>query len=197
MWDHHPALAIDPAQVPREALAQGRLLVVDCHETAAATQAARYARAAGMPTIVDVEKVRPGIHELLREIDALIAAQGFPCELTGYEEPGRALQAMAREFQSPLACVTLGDEGSLAFCGGREIRTPAFAVDCVDTTGAGDAFRGGFAAGCLLDPDGDIEGVLAYANAVAALNCRALGARGGMPRREEVEQLLAARTPSV
>jgi sulfofructose kinase len=195
MWDRHPGLAIEPAVVPRADIEQGRLLIVDCQETAAAAQAARYARAAGIPTIVDVERVRPGIHELLREIDALIAAQGFPAELTGYEEPGRALEAMAREFDSPLVCVTLGEDGSLALCGGREIRTPAFDVDCVDTTGAGDAFRGGFAAGCLLDPDGDIEDVLAYANAVAALNCRALGARGGMPRRGEVEQLLMARGP--
>ena len=68
---------------------------------------------------------------------------------------------MAREFGAPLVCVTLGAEGSLARCGGREIRTPAFQVDCVDSTGAGDAFRGGFAAGCLRAPDGDIEDVLA------------------------------------
>jgi sugar/nucleoside kinase (ribokinase family) len=64
-------------------------------------------------------------------------------------------------------------------------------VDCVDSTGAGDAFRGGFAAGCLRTPNGDIEDVLRYANAVAALNCRALGARSAIPTLEEVETLLA------
>ena len=64
----------------------------------------------------------------------------------------------------------------------------------MDSTGAGDAFRGGFAAGCLLTPEGDIEDVLAYANAVAALNCRALGARGGIPTAGEVEQLLNVRS---
>jgi sugar/nucleoside kinase (ribokinase family) len=86
--------------------------------------------------------------------------------------------------------VTLGDEGSLARCGGREIRTRAFPVACVDTTGAGDAFRGGFAAGVLRAPDGDIEDALLYANAVAALNCRGLGARGGLPTPAEVDALL-------
>ena len=146
---------------------------------------------AGIPTIIDVERVRPGINELLQQIDAIIAAQAFPTELTGYEEPGRALEAMAREFAAPLVCVTLGAEGSLARAGGREVRTAAFQVDCVDRTGAGDAFRGGFAAGCLRAPDGDIEDVLRYANAVAALNCRALGARGAIPTLEEVETLLA------
>jgi sulfofructose kinase len=178
--------------VPADAVTSGRLLVVDCHETAAATQAARLARTAGIPTIIDVERVRPGINDLLQQIDAIIAAQAFPAELTGYDEPGRALEAMAREFAAPLVCVTLGAEGSLALTGGREVRTAAFQVDCVDSTGAGDAFRGGFAAGCLRTPNGDIADVLRYANAVAALNCRALGARSAIPTLEEVETLLAA-----
>ena len=72
----------------------------------------------------------------------------------------------------------------------REFRTPAFPVECIDTTGAGDAFRGGFAAACLRTPDGDIEDALAYANAVAALNCRALGARSGLPTADQVHELL-------
>ncbi len=170
------------------------MLIVDCHETAAAAQAARYAREAGVPTIVDVEKVRPGIGDLLQQIDVLITAQDFPSALTGYEDMGRALDAMTAEYPSArLVCATLGDEGSLARCNGREIRTPAFQIDCVDTTGAGDAFRGAFAAGCLLMPDAEVEDVLAYANAVAALNCRALGARGGLPTAGEVEQLLGVR----
>lgn len=192
LWDRHPDLAMEPARVPKAAVESARLLIVDCHETAAAATAAKYARDAGRVTILDVERVRPGIGELLQSIDAIIAAQSFPSELTGYDAPGRALEAMAREFNAPLVCVTLGEEGSLARCQGREIRTPAFAVDCVDTTGAGDTFRAGFAAGCLLMPDGDIQDVLAYANAVAALNCRGLGARGGMPHRDEVERLLGA-----
>lgn len=194
LWDRHPALNMEPASISRPAVESGRLLIVDCHETAAVTAAAQYAKGAGIPTIIDVERVRPGIGELLQLIDVIIAAQEFPGELTGYEDPGRALDAMAREFGAPIVCVTLGEEGSLALAGGREIRTPAFKVDCVDTTGAGDAFRGGFAAACLRDPQGNVDEALAYANAVAALNCRALGARGGMPTPREVEQLLMARS---
>ena len=192
LWDRHPALTLDPEAVSREDVTSGRILVVDCQDTPASAQAAKYARAEGVLTVVDVEKVRPRVNELLQNIDAIIAAQAFPSELTGHEEPGRAIQAIAHEFSTPLVCVTLGEEGSLAFCGGREVRTPAFAVDCVDSTGAGDAFRGGFAAGVLRFAEGDIEDVLRYANAVAALNCRRLGARGGMPRPEEVDELLCA-----
>jgi sulfofructose kinase len=193
LWDRHPALTMDPKDVPREAITSGRLLVVDCHETAAATQAARYARDAGIPTIIDVEKVRPGMADLLQNIDVIIAAQEFPTALTGHEEIGRAIAIVAREFRAALVCVTLGRDGSLTWCNGREIRTPAFQVDCVDSTGAGDVFRGAFAAGCLRGPDDDLEDVLTYANAVAALNCRALGSRGALPTPDEVEQLMLAR----
>jgi sulfofructose kinase len=193
LWDRHPLLSAEPANVVQAAVTAGRLLIVDCHQTAASAQAARYAREAGIPTIVDVEKVRPGIGELLQNIDVIIAAEEFPSALTGHEDLGRGLRSLARDFGASLACVTLGAHGSLAWCNGREIWSPAFSVDCVDSTGAGDAFRGAFAAGCLLMPDGDIEDALSYANAAAALNCRALGARGGLPKPDEIEQLMQAR----
>ena len=193
LWDRHPALNMEPADVPKDAVTSGRLLIVDCHQTPASTRAARYAREAGIPTIIDVEKVRPGIADLLQTIDAIIAAEEFPSALTGHEDLGRALEVMARDSGASVVCVTLGQAGSLAWCNGREIRTPPFQVDCVDSTGAGDVFRGAFAAGCLAMPDGNIEDVLRYANAAAALNCRALGSRGGLPTADEVEQLLFGR----
>jgi sulfofructose kinase len=193
LWDRDPGLIMQPADVPRDAVTSGRMLIVDCHETPAATRAARYAREARIPTVIDVEKVRPGIADLLQNVDAIIAAQEFPGALTGHEDLGRALEAMGREFRASVVCATLGREGSLTWCAGREIRTAGFQVDCVDSTGAGDVFRGAFAAACLRRPDDDIEEVLIYANAVAALNCRALGARGGIPTPAEVEQLRLAR----
>jgi sulfofructose kinase len=137
--------------------------------------------------------VRPGIADLLQNIDAIIAAEEFPAALTGHEDLGRALEAMGREYRAPLVCVTLGAAGSLAWCNGREIRTPPFSIDCVDSTGAGDVFRGAFAAACLAMPNGDIEDVLQFANAAAALNCRALGSRGALPSPSEVEQLIDSR----
>ena len=193
LWDRHPALNMEPGDVSREAVTSGRMLIVDCHQTAAAAQAARFARAARVPTIIDVEKVRPGMADLLQNIDVIIAAEEFPAALTGHEELGRSLGIIARDFGASVVCVTLGAKGSLAWCQGREVRTPAFPVDCVDSTGAGDCFRGAFAAACLGMPDGDIEDVLSYANAVAALNCRALGSRGALPTPDEVDHLMQVR----
>ena len=193
LWDRHPSLNMQPHDVPEYAVISGRLLIVDCHQTAASAHAARCARAAGIPTIIDVEKVRPGIADLLQNIDAIITAEEFPAALTGHEDLGRALEVMGRDAGASLVCVTLGERGSLTWCNGREIRTPPFQIDCVDSTGAGDVFRGAFAAGCLAMPHGDIEDVLRYANAAAALNCRALGSRGALPTSAEVEQLMSGR----
>jgi sulfofructose kinase len=193
LWDRHPALNMEPADVSRDAVTSGRMLIVDCHQTAAAAQAARFARAARVPTIIDVEKVRPGMADLLQNIDVIIAAEEFPSALTGHEDLGRSLGIIARDFGASVVCVTLGSKGSLALCQGREVRTPAFPVDCVDSTGAGDCFRGAFAAACLGMPDGDIEDVLTFANAAAALNCRALGSRGALPTPDEVDHMMLAR----
>ena len=191
MWDRPAALAIQPDELSRSAVVSGRVLLVDCHDTAAATRAAEYARAASVPTVIDVEKVRPGIETLLRQIDVIIAAEEFPAALTGHAELGRALATIQRETRAQMVCATLGHQGSLALVGDREIRTPAFDVAVVDSTGAGDVFRGGFIAAWLAAGDGAVvEDLLTYATAVAGLKCRTLGAREGIPTGVEVDAFL-------
>ena len=191
LWSRHPGLTINPAEVPTRAVQSGRVLLVDCHDTAAATAAARCAREAGVATVIDVERVRPGIEDLLSQIDIIITAQDFPSALTGIPSLGKALRTLSESLGAGMTCTTLGEEGSLAVVGGTEVRTPGFKVDVVDTTGAGDVFRGGFIAGWLLAGSGaSAEEVLRYANAVAALKCRSLGARAGIPTRTEVDVLL-------
>ena len=108
---------------------------------------------------------------------------------------GEALRRMAAQFRTALIVATLGAEGTLAFASGREIRTPASPVPGVDTTGAGDAFRGGFIASWIrLGNRVEIDTLLQYASAVAALNCRAIGAQAGLPAWEEVQALVTGTT---
>ena len=193
LWSRAPALNMDAGDVPSAVVTSGRVLLVDGHQTAAATRAAACARRSGVPTMVDVEKVRPGVEELLAEIDLIVTARAFPEAFTGISGIGSALSALARSFGPALVCATLGPEGSLAIVEGKEIRSPGFQVSVVDTTGAGDVFRGGFISGWLAaGPHAQVEQVLEYANAVAALKCRALGARSAIPRRAEVERFLAS-----
>jgi sulfofructose kinase len=191
LWDRDPALALRSGDVAEDVWTSARVLHVDCEDIPIATTAARAARASGALTVIDVEAVLPGVPALLRHIDVIIASEGLPERLTGHHDTGTALSAMAREYGPAVACVTLGASGSLAICQGREIRTPAFEVPVVDSTGAGDAFRGGFIGGYLqVGMEADVADVLTYATAVAAIKCRSLGARDGLPRVADVEQFL-------
>jgi len=88
---------------------------------------------------------------------------------------------------------TLGEGGALGWCRGEEVRIPAYAVEVRDTTGAGDAFRAGFAARWLELGDADVLDLLEYAALVAGLSCRGLGAQAGLPTAAEVAQARAGR----
>ncbi len=192
LWHRHAGLCMTPADVPPEAVEAARVLHVDCHETAAVTAAAETARRCGTRTVIDVEQVRPGTDRLLRSIDVIIAAEAFPTAFTGQTSTGAALARLQAATGAVVVCVTLGEEGSLALIGSREIRTPGFRVPVVDSTGAGDVFRAGFIAAWLHGGDEtEVEDALRWANAVAALKCRGLGAQTTTPTLTELHAFLA------
>ena len=85
--------------------------------------------------------------------------------------------------------MTLGAHGALARENGRFLYAPAFVVNTVDTTGAGDVFHGAFCYAVLKGMP--MRRALDFCNAMAALNCAALGARGGIRSLEEVRALMA------
>ena len=173
-----------------ELFTSGRLLLVDATDIAASSRAAQAARAAGVPTIVDVDSVSPAIDGLLEHIDIIITDASFPSAYTGAAGVSAGLREIFDRFRPALAVATLGRDGSVAWSQNREIRTPAPPVTALDTTGAGDAFRGGFAAGWLaLGTGADLERLLHYANRVAALNCRAVGAQTALPGPAEAGEV--------
>src|SRR5581483_4941043 len=98
------------------------------------------------------------------------------------------LESIQNEYGMQVAAMTLGAHGALARCGGRFHYSPAFVVNCVDTTGAGDVFHGAF---CYAVLTGMAMGdALDFSNAMAALNCTALGARGGIRGLDDVFALM-------
>src|SRR5262249_59514197 len=88
-------------------------------------------------------------------------------------DPADALRAMRAEHDG-LLIVTLGVRGAMALDGTRLVHVPAFAIEPLDTTGAGDVFRGGFIYGYLSG--WPLEETLRFANAAAAVSCARLGA---------------------
>jgi sulfofructose kinase len=188
-WRRDDCLRIDPEQITPEQITCARLLHIDGHDTAAVEHGARLARQAGIPVTVDVDTIYAGFDRVLPNVDYLIASSEFPGRWTGERDPFRALELIQEEYGMKVAAMTLGDRGALAREGGNFHYSPAFAVECVDTTGAGDIFHGAFCYGVLRQFS--LERTLEFSNAMAALNCTAMGARGGIRTAAEAEELIA------
>jgi sulfofructose kinase len=188
-WHRDEGLRIDPNQITKDQIVCGRLLHIDGHDTAAVAHAARIARQAAIPVTVDVDTIYEGFGDVLPNVDYLIASESFPSRWTGEDDPFRALEAVQRQYQMRVAAMTLGAKGALALQDGRFHYSPGFAVQCVDTTGAGDVFHGAFCYGLLAGYS--LARLLEFSNAMAALNCTALGARGGIATIREAEKLAA------
>jgi sulfofructose kinase len=187
MGHRDAALALAPEMLPRSTLTHARAVHVDGVDEAAAIEAARIAREAGAQVTCDLEAIGARTGELLRELTVLILAPGLPEAMTGESDPVEAL----RRLDAPhahLRCVTLGAHGALLLDGDRVHRAAPPRVDVVDTTGAGDVFRGAFIVALLR---GDVpDAILRFANAAAALSCTKAGALGGVPTMEQLEQFL-------
>jgi sugar/nucleoside kinase (ribokinase family) len=123
---------------------------------------------------------------LLGLVDFIISSSNFPGRFTGEVDLRSALKKLQQVTGSYFVAATLGDRGALAYFRGQYIYSPAFQVECRDTTGAGDAFHGGFIYGLLKGFS--VEDTMRFANAVAALKCRSLGARTALPSLAEVEE---------
>lgn len=179
--------------VPESLLTQAEILLLDATDMNHATHAAGAAKSLGVKVVLDIDRPQPGIEELLRLTDVLVASRDFFLLFTGEERMERALRKTAR-LGPWFVGATLGVGGATAVIRDRTIFVPAHRVLPVDTTGAGDVFHAGCIYGLLWNwPP---ERTLRFAAVSAALKCRSLGGRPGIPRIEEVETL-AERQPGV
>ena len=182
-----PAYAIRPEELDRAALTAGRLLHVDGIDAAAALQAVRWAREAGMRVTMDGERIVEGIERVWPLVDLLVCNPGFVRAITGHAALEDGLRDLADRGPSRVAATVAG-EGALGLEQGQWVRVPGFRVETVDTNGAGDVFHGACAFGELRG--WPLDFVLTFANAVAAMKCRHLGGRRGIPRLPEVRDFL-------
>ena len=189
LWQRADSLRLLASEIRPEDIAGARMLHIDGYDTDAATFAAATAREYGVPVSIDVDTVYPGFESVLRNVDYLVAGSGWPARFTGETDPFAALQALQRAYATKLVGMTLGDFGSLALFAGRWYYSPGFEVACLDTTGAGDVFHGALCY-CILEGM-PLQSALEFSNAAAALNCTAVGARGRVPKRAEVDALIA------
>ena len=154
------------------------------HEVSAEVveRAARAANAAGWPVVLNPAPARdlPDAELAVLTPNASEAAQ-----LTGEDDPEAAARALAEQTGAAVL-ITLGARGALLLePGGEPQLLPATKVDVVDTTGAGDTVNGALAA--ELAAGRSLADAARFALRAAALSTTAPGARGGMPRRDDVD----------
>ena len=167
-------------------------VLVDGHYLEAAEPLIARARAAGIPTVLDGDTLHPGSKTLMEMVEFLVVSEHFARQFSRQDDVDEALTQLSR--CAPSTIITLGERGLCwrnradSQFGASAGSYPAFAIAAEDTTGAGDAFHGAFAAG--LSRGMAWEELLRFASAVGALCCTRKGARLGIPTGAEVAAFL-------
>lgn len=149
------------------------------------------ARSLGIPTVMDGEAADPDIFDaLLPLVDhAIFSLQGLRSYGGGKITNHMQLLQKMHSLGCRVAAVTMGPQGCLWVDDDGPHHQAAFAVDVVDTTGAGDVFHGAYVL--ALAEGMQVEAAMRFASGAAALKCTHHGGRAGIPSRKEVDDFLA------
>ena len=181
-----------PEDMHADEVLVGRVIFVDGFVLDAAIQAARWGREAGRPVLMDAELTDERNDELADLATHVVASIGFARSRVGECDPREAARRLharlAAKDPDKVVGVTAGEGGSHFVSREGEFHQPSFKVKVVDTTGCGDVFHGAFAFG--LSRLWELKKTVEFASAVAALKCRKLGGRAGIPTYRETESFL-------
>jgi len=178
-----------PEELNRKEIESTRSLLIDFRYPEASEAAAQWAQEANVPVVIDAEGATdPEYAEILRHCDHIIPSKAFAEGFTGVSDWEEAAKRIFEEFRPAAVVITLGEDGCVAYDGTELIHQPSFPVEVVDTTGAGDVFHGAYTFGLLQG--WSLRDTIRFASAVAALKCRKLGGRAGIPTLEETISFL-------
>jgi len=163
-----------------------QVILFDGHEPAVSPPLAREARRKGISTVLDAGSVHPGTQDLLPLVDFAICSEKFAKEYTRRNEPPDMLDALA--LYNSNVVITFGEKGVWWKRKKDSGNLPAFEIQAVDTTGAGDAFHGAFCVGLIRGMSWREN--LRFCCAVAALTCTKTGGRLALPVQNQVERFL-------
>ncbi|MEJ2314475.1 MAG: PfkB family carbohydrate kinase [Nitrospirota bacterium] len=192
-WRRPSARALLPEELPGDFLKGCNFLLLDGLMAEVSVRAAKKAREASVPVMLDAGRVREGMLEAAALSDYVVGSEEFGREL-GWNGDPESFRPGAGKLTPGVTTITLGRRGSVTYSGGEIIEVPAFEVDVIDSTGAGDVFHGGYVYGLLRG--WDLSRTVRFASAMAALKCRKLGGRAGIPDLEEVLRFMESRRGS-
>jgi sulfofructose kinase len=164
-----------------------KFLHIDAREPEINILAARWAKRQNAEVCLDVGSLRDGVEEVFPYVDYLIVSRRFACGFVKSTDPLEACRKlMKRGFQTVV--VTIGEDGCICGSSKGVFHSPGFRVKVVDTTGAGDVFHGAFIFGLLRK--WSLKKTARFANACAAMKCRRLGGRAGIPTLKQVNSFM-------
>ncbi len=172
-----PANAIDFSGL------KAKTILFDGHEPHLSLTLNELAGKLGIPTVLDAGSMHEGTTKLWDKVDYLVASEKFALQFS--DNVHTALKELAKV--SPAVVITLGENGLIWQKGRQSGSLAAIPVNAVDTTGAGDAFHGAFAAAVASSKDW--QDVLCYASVAGALCCTKTGARLGLPAKQAHQSL--------
>jgi sulfofructose kinase len=176
-----------------ELLGEAAYLHLDGFWMDTAVELAEAAGQIGIPVTLDVGQNQrdPQIEALLGLADYVIPSLPFARRFTKQERAEKAAEVLLG-YGAKAVIQTLGERGVFVLgSDGRSFDVPAFAVQVVDTTGAGDSFHGGLLF--ALSRDYPLKEAVVFASAVAAIKCTKLGGQSGLPTLPQVRAFLAER----
>lgn len=160
------------------------VILFDGHEPAVSTSLVDFCRMQHITTVLDAGSVHQGTLDLLDKVDYLVCSEKFARQMAPDEN--NALSMLAEK--APIVVITLGQRGLVWQIGQEKGHVPAVPVTAIDTTGAGDAFHGAFAA--AIASDLDWSETLHYASAAGAFCCTRSGARQGLATQQELTEFM-------
>ncbi|HQH26941.1 MAG TPA: PfkB family carbohydrate kinase, partial [Oligoflexia bacterium] len=163
-----------------------KAVLFDGHEPDVSLEMAEACRKIKVPLILDAGSVHRGTTELLPLVDYAVCSEKFARQFTGGSDIPDALHKIGSHC--PCVIITRGAQGLFWRHSNHQGSVPAYSVDTVDTTGAGDVFHGAFALGVALAMDW--PSLLNFASAAAALSCTKLGARPSIPVWSELDSFM-------
>ena len=179
-----PAHSIDFAKIST------KTLLFDGHEPQLSLALLSTFKHKTIPSILDAGSLHDGTRALMDKISYLVCSEKFALEFA--DDTKTALTHLAA--LSPNIVITLGEQGLIWQRGQESGQLAAPPVTAIDTTGAGDAFHGAFAAAIAAKLDW--LDVLRYASVAGALCCTQMGARPGLPNAQQHSRLMSSWKPN-
>ena len=183
-----PDLLPDAERLEEIDFSQWDVVLADVRWHDGAKKAFTLARQAGVMTVLDGDITPQDISELVALSDHAAFSEPGLARLTGVKEMASALK-QAQTLTNGHVYVTQGSAGCDWLENGGRQHQPAFKVDVVDTTGAGDVFHGALAV--ALATGGDLAESVRFASGVAALKCTRPGGRAGIPDCDQTRSFLS------